>query len=83
MGWGVCVCVFKGRKTLRGGRLWLLHVLTGELPALRLPWRKITAADKSRRNKRNPIELAQNRVQEVGNVFTVFHPLLRVLNHGG
>lgn len=73
--------MFKGRKRLGGGRLCPLHVLTGELPALQLPWHKITAADKSWRNKTNPIELAQNRVQEVGNVFTVFYPLLRVLNH--
>lgn len=37
----VCVCVFKSHKTLRGGRLCLFHVLTGELLALQLPRRKI------------------------------------------
>lgn len=66
-----------------GGKLWPLHVPTGMLPALQLPWHKIIAAGKSWRNKMNPIELAQDCVQEVGNVSEVFHPSLWVPNHCG
>lgn len=65
------------------GKRWSLRVPTGELPAVQLPWHKITAAGKSWRNKTNPIKLAQDHVQEVGNVFAVFLPLLQVPNHCG
>lgn len=75
--------MFKGGKMLCGGKLWPLHVPTGELLALQLPWHKITVAGRSWRNKINQIKLAQDHAQEVGNDFAVYHPLLRVPNHRG
>lgn len=83
MGWRVYVCVFKGGKILCGRKLQPLHVPTGELPALQLPWYNITAVGKSWRNKTNSVELAQDHMQEVGNIFAVFHPLLWVPCHCG
>lgn len=75
--------VLKGGKMLWGGKLQLLHVPTGELPAPQLPWHNITVAGKSWRNKMNPAELAQDHAQEVGNVFAVFCPLLQLPHHCG
>lgn len=76
-----CVRVFRGGEMLCGRKLRPFPVPAGELPALQFPWHKIIVAGKSQRNETNPMKLTQDHMQEVGNLFTVFSPLLWLPHH--